>query len=76
MFAEDIEGSVAYASALKSIGLLTEEECEHIHKGLQKVNYEWEQQEFVIKSGDEDIHTANERRLKVVNFPKILISLV
>lgn len=68
MFAEDIEGSVAYATALKSIALLTVEECEQIHKGLQKVKYEWEQQEFVIKSGDEDIHTANERRLKVVNF--------
>ena len=26
---------------------------------------EWAAGEFAIKSGDEDIHTANERRLKV-----------
>lgn len=28
---------------------------------------EWSKGAFVIKPGDEDIHTANERRLKVSN---------
>lgn len=70
MFAEDIEGSVAYASALKTIGLLTDDECEQIHDGLQKVKQEWQEGEFVIQNGDEDIHTANERRLKVENLYK------
>lgn len=27
----------------------------------------WEDGSFVVKPGDEDIHTANERMLKVVN---------
>lgn len=65
MFAEDIEGSIAYTSALKAIDLLTEEECKAIQEGLQKIKLEWELQQFITKSGDEDIHTANERRLKV-----------
>lgn len=65
MYAEDIEGSKAYAFALRNIDLLTEKECERIQEGLQKVKFEWEQGKFVIENGDEDIHTANERRLKV-----------
>lgn len=76
MFAEDIDGSVAYASALKSIGLLTYEECIQIHEGLHKVKLEWEQGKFAIQDGDEDIHTANERRLKVVDVLYTLINCV
>lgn len=68
MFAEDIEGSKAYASALRSVGLLTERECESIQEGLENVKGEWEQGKFTVESGDEDIHTANERRLKVASF--------
>lgn len=30
---------------------------------------EWEQNRFVLKDSDEDIHTANERRLKVSDQP-------
>ena len=32
---------------------------------LLQVREEWSSGSFVIKPGDEDIHTANERRLKV-----------
>lgn len=32
---------------------------------LIQISEEWSKGEFVIKPGDEDIHTANERRLKV-----------
>ena len=32
-------------------------------EGLKKVEQEWESGTFKIVSGDEDIHTANERRL-------------
>lgn len=32
--------------------------------GLDTIYTEWESGKFDIKSGDEDIHTANERRLK------------
>lgn len=31
---------------------------------LLQVAQEWEKGEFTIQPGDEDIHTANERRLK------------
>jgi hypothetical protein len=34
-----------------------------IIEGLDKVRMEWESSTFEIKPSDEDIHTANERRL-------------
>jgi argininosuccinate lyase len=46
----------------------TEKECHLIEKGLEKVREEWQTGVFHIKHGDEDIHTANERRLKVYIF--------
>jgi argininosuccinate lyase len=63
MALEDIEGSIGYASALARTGIITEEERNEIHKGLKKVLEEWQSDAFVAKEGDEDIHTANERRL-------------
>ena len=36
-----------------------------------KLNDEWKKDEFVLLPSDEDIHTANERRLKVTLFGKI-----
>ena len=63
MALEDIEGSIGYASALARTGIITEEEKNEIHKGLKIVLEEWQSGLFVAKEGDEDIHTANERRL-------------
>lgn len=63
MWAEDIRGSQAYAKALAKCGILTNEEAATIVDGLSKVAEEWKAGTFVIKQGDEDIHTANERRL-------------
>eukprot|EP00955_Chlamydomonas_euryale_P054547 355871-Chlamydomonas_euryale.AAC.4 len=57
------QGSKAYARALAKCGILTAEESETIVGGLDKVASEWQAGQFVIKQGDEDIHTANERRL-------------
>ena len=37
-----------------------------IEDGLQRVRSEWESGKFVIKCDDEDIHSANERRLIVI----------
>lgn len=45
--------------------VLAGSECEAIVSGLQAVAKEWEEGKFEIREGDEDIHTANERRLKV-----------
>jgi argininosuccinate lyase len=59
----DIQGSQAYARALVGAGLLTDSESETIVAGLDQVAQEWARGEFVLREGDEDIHTANERRL-------------
>lgn len=64
MWDADIRGSKAYVKALQKAGLVTLEEMEQILTGLEKVFGEWSSSEFQIKPGDEDIHTANERRLK------------
>lgn len=63
LWKEDIAGSIAYARALGKCGILAEEEVTTITDGLGKVREEWEQGVFVLADGDEDIHTANERRL-------------
>lgn len=63
MWAEDIQGSQAYARALSKAGVLTADESNEIIDGLSRVGEEWKADAFEIKQGDEDIHTANERRL-------------
>ncbi|XP_014664013.1 PREDICTED: argininosuccinate lyase-like isoform X2 [Priapulus caudatus] len=60
----DIEGSKAYVKAIQRAGLVTAEERDAIVAGLTAVAAEWEAGSFLLKPGDEDIHTANERRLK------------
>ncbi|KAI1855240.1 hypothetical protein JX266_000105 [Neoarthrinium moseri] len=64
LFREDILGSIAFARANCKGGILTEDEFSKIEKGLHEVMKEWESDTFKIIPGvDEDIHTANERRL-------------
>lgn len=59
----DIEGSKAYAVALARSGIVTDAEMEEMGTGLDQVAEEWAAGTFVLQPGDEDIHTANERRL-------------
>ena len=61
-----LQGSQAYARALSKAGVLTGEEAATIVEGLNQVAKEWETNKFEIKQGDEDIHTANERRLSEI----------
>ncbi|KAI8985895.1 argininosuccinate lyase [Pilobolus umbonatus] len=63
MYAADCIGSIAYAKALAKNNIITAAERDQLVKGLETVMSEWEQGKFVIVAGDEDIHTANERRL-------------
>jgi len=63
MYQEDILGSQVYAQALEKAKLISADECMKIVNGLNAVLLEWDQNIFEIK-GDEDIHSANERRLK------------
>ncbi|KAL4669143.1 hypothetical protein H8959_007697 [Pygathrix nigripes] len=62
----DVQGSKAYSRGLEKAGLLTKAEMDQILHGLDKVAEEWAQGTFKLSPNDEDIHTANERRLKVV----------
>lgn len=62
-YREDIEGSMAYAKAIAKAGVITQEESEQIIAGLKQVLAEFESDTFELKDGDEDIHTAVERRL-------------
>uniref|UniRef100_A0A4W3JGQ2 Argininosuccinate lyase n=1 Tax=Callorhinchus milii TaxID=7868 RepID=A0A4W3JGQ2_CALMI len=64
MWAADIQGSQAYVKTLEKAGLVTAPEMVQILKGLDQIYEEWARGTFQIKAGDEDIHTANERRLK------------
>lgn len=64
MWAQDIRGSQAYARALVGCGILEQAEAEQIAAGLDRVADEWRSGTFQAAPDDEDIHTANERRLK------------
>ena len=63
LYEADVRGSRAYARALVDTGVLTSVECEEILTGLGQVLQEFESGQFAFASGDEDIHTAVERRL-------------
>ena len=63
LYAADIQGSSAYAAALASAGLITADERDELVAGLESVRGEFEAGTFQVKGGDEDIHTAVERRL-------------
>lgn len=63
MWSQDIRGSIAFAKANVLTGIITQEEGDILVEGLNKVGEEWAAGTFLIVAGDEDIHTANERRL-------------
>lgn len=63
LYAADIRGSCAYAGALTQAGLLTGAERAQLVAGLAQVHAEFEAGSFQLAPGDEDIHTAVERRL-------------
>lgn len=63
MWREDIQGSIAYARALGKCAILSTEEVDAIVAGLEAVAREWEEGSFKLMASDEDVHTANERRL-------------
>jgi len=63
LWAADIEGSMAYAKALARAGIISQEEADVLQDGLDEIRAEFGQNCFELKAGDEDIHTAVERRL-------------
>ncbi len=63
LYAEDIEGSIVYARALARAGVIEQDEADNIVAGLRQVMQEFDADAFELQAGDEDIHTAVERRL-------------
>lgn len=59
----DISGSVAWAGALARASLISESERDLLVHGLEQVRQEFVEGRFAVQPGDEDIHTAVERRL-------------
>lgn len=60
---DDIRCSIGYAKALGAAGVISENEALALEKGLQSVFAEANFGHFKFEPGDEDIHTAVERRL-------------
>ncbi|MHC4409177.1 MAG: argininosuccinate lyase [Planctomycetota bacterium] len=63
LWREDIEGSVAWAQALRRASVISAKDLRAIRKGLREVAAEFEAGRFEDEPSDEDIHTAVERRL-------------
>tara|TARA_B100000795_G_C22608751_1_gene364239 strand:- start:41 stop:736 length:696 start_codon:yes stop_codon:yes gene_type:complete len=63
MWESDLDGSIAYSQCIEAAGVLSAEEGTSIRSGLESIRAEWAAGTFVVCEGDEDIHTANERRL-------------
>ena len=62
-YAVDVVGSQCYARALHRANILTQHEADAMVSGLDAVRDEWARGDFEVRPSDEDIHTANERRL-------------
>ena len=63
MALQDVEGSLAWASAIHRAGILTDKEHGSISLGLATIKEEFSSGRFCFVPSDEDIHTAVERRL-------------
>ena len=63
LLSDDVRGSLAHAQMLGEAGLLDAAEAAAVREGLQAVLAEAEAGEFQFTEGDEDVHSAVERRL-------------
>ncbi|MBN1680618.1 MAG: argininosuccinate lyase [Anaerolineae bacterium] len=63
LYDADIDGSIAWARAVADAGVITAAERDTLADGLERIRLEFQRGEFVSAPGDEDIHTAVERRL-------------
>jgi argininosuccinate lyase len=56
----DVLGSIAHASMLEKIGLITSEEAKQLKKGLKEILTEIKEEKFKIEEGVEDVHSQVE----------------
>ena len=63
LFRHDIEGSAAHARMLASVGLLNDDECQQIVRGLSEIKAEIERGDFPFRPDREDVHMNIEAAL-------------
>jgi argininosuccinate lyase len=63
LYREDVSGSIAHARMLGAAGIIARTDAQRLIGGLQAVRREFDEGKFVFVDGDEDIHSAIERRL-------------
>ncbi|MGO9599768.1 MAG: argininosuccinate lyase [Isosphaeraceae bacterium] len=63
LFRHDIEGSAAHARMLASVGLLSDDECQQIVRGLSEIQAEIERGDFPFRPDREDVHMNIEAAL-------------
>ena len=63
MYAQDIQGSVAHATMLAAVGVLTEDERDQIHTGLAEIKTDIEAGNFEWSIALEDVHMNIEAAL-------------
>jgi len=63
MYKQDIAGSIAHASMLSKVGVLTRNECDLIVKGLESIQADIEAGNMVWSTALEDVHMNIEARL-------------
>ncbi|MEA2684320.1 MAG: argininosuccinate lyase [Chloroflexota bacterium] len=71
LYREDIAGSLAHAAMLAATGIISAREGRALGRGLKAVLAELDSGAFEFQPGDEDIHTAVERRLSEVAGPDV-----
>ncbi len=59
----DIQASLAHAQMLQESGLISQDDCNNIHQGLEVLSQEIETGKFRWNLEDEDVHLNIERRL-------------
>jgi argininosuccinate lyase len=63
MLSDDIAGSIAHASMLGHVGILTADETSAMVAGLEQIAVEASDGSFGFLDSDEDVHSSVERRL-------------
>lgn len=63
LLADDVEGSIAHASMLRHVELISEAEHDALQRGLLRILADARDGTFEFLESDEDVHSAVERRL-------------
>jgi len=63
LYRQDIQGSIAHATMLARVGVLTQDECDAIITGLRQIQAEIEAGQFEWRVDLEDVHMNIEHRL-------------